>query len=367
MNNIEEIALAILNTLSDHHYESYIVGGYVRDKILGITSNDIDICTSATPKEIMEIFPNTSSPNYGSININYKNTNFDITTFRKDIKYKDNRTPVKIRYIKSIKRDLKRRDFTINTLCIDKKGKIRDYLNATPDLNNHVIKTVGNPKHRLKEDSLRILRAIRFATILDFEIEKNTKLYLQKYGYLLENLSYQRKKEELDKIFMSKNKEKGITLLIDLGLSEYLKLPKLNNIVPCSDLLGIWAQLDVDDIYPFTKTEKEGIKKIKELLSLNTIDTYNLYKYGLYTSTVVSQIKKESISKLNKKYNQLPIKERKEIQINGEEILSILEKDKTLNLKLIIEDIEKKIVLGTLPNNKKEIKKYILKKYKTNC
>ena len=81
MNNIEEKALTILNILSDHNYESYIVGGYVRDKLLNIKSNDIDICTSATPKEIMEIFPNTSSPNYGSININYKNTNFDIINY----------------------------------------------------------------------------------------------------------------------------------------------------------------------------------------------------------------------------------------------------------------------------------------------
>ena len=171
MNKTEEKALKILDILHNNKHESYIVGGYVRDKLLNRESNDIDICTSATPKEIMELFPNTSSPNYGSINISYKNTNFDITTFRRDIKYQDNRLPIEIQYIKSIKQDLLRRDFTINTFCINKDGKVKDYLNATKDLKNKIIRTVGNPKDRLEEDSRRILRAIRFATILDFEIE----------------------------------------------------------------------------------------------------------------------------------------------------------------------------------------------------
>ena len=367
MNNIEEIALTILNILSDNHYESYIVGGYVRDKLLNIKSNDIDICTSATPKQIMDLFPNTSSPCYGSVNIIYKNTNFDITTFRKDIKYESNRNPVKIKYIKSIKKDLLRRDFTINTLCIDKKGKIHDYLNATPDLNNRIIKTVGNPKHRLKEDSLRILRAIRFATILNFEIDEKTKKYIKEYAYLLKELSFQRKKQELDKIFLSVNKARGIELLLELGIDEYLDLPKLKDIIPCSDLIGIWAQLDVDDLYPFTKPEKTGIKKIKELLSLDIHNKYNIYKYGLYISTVAYQIKGENISTLNKIYNDLPIKEKKEIQINGEEITTLLSKKSGEYLKKILEDIEKNIILGNLENKKEVIKTYILKKYKTNC
>ena len=184
MDKTEEKALKILSILNENNHEAYIVGGYVRDKLIGRETNDIDICTSATPKEIMELFPNTESPNYGSINIIYKNTNFDITTFRRDIKYQDNRLPVKIKYIKSHKKDLLRRDFTINTFCINKYGEIKDYLNATPDLNQRIIRTVGNPRYRLKEDSLRILRAIRFATLLDFDIEEKTKHYLTEYSYL---------------------------------------------------------------------------------------------------------------------------------------------------------------------------------------
>ena len=364
MEKIEEKAIKILNILSENHHEAYIVGGFVRDKLLNIKSNDIDICTSATPKEIMALFPNTSSPSYGSVNIIYKNTNFDITTFRKDIKYQDNRIPVKIKYIKSIRKDLLRRDFTINTLCMNKNGKISDFLNATPDLNNRLIKTVGNPKYRLKEDALRILRAVRFATILDFEIEEKTKYYLKEYAYLLEKLSYQRKKQELDKIFISVNKEKGIKILLELGLDKYLELPNLKDIIPCSDLTGIWTQLNVDDIYPFSKLERTQIKRTRKLLELDIHDKYNIYTYGLYTSTIAFQIKGESTSKLNEIYTSLPIHSKSEIKITGEEIAHLLNIEVGPYLKEILEKIEKNIVLGILNNDKKTLEKYVIKKYK---
>lgn len=364
MNKIEEKALKILTILHENGHESYIVGGYVRDKLIGRESNDIDICTSATPKQIMELFPNTSSPNYGSINIVYKNTNFDITTFRRDIKYQDNRLPVEIKYIKSIKKDLLRRDFTINTFCITKDGKIKDYLNATPDLSNKIIKTVGNPKDRLKEDALRILRAIRFATILDFEIEEKTKHYLTEYAPLLKNLSYQRKKQELDKIFISNKKEKGIKFLTELGIAEHLDLPNLKDINPCDDLIGIWTQLNVDDIYPFTKIEKQQMKKIRAILQQDLHNPYTLYTNDLYNLTVAYQIKNESISQLNELYQNLPIHSSKEIALNGKDIANLLNKSPGDYLKGIIIDLEKQILEGKILNQKEPIEQYIIANYK---
>ena len=283
---MEKQALKVLSILEENGYKAYIVGGYVRDKLLGIESNDIDICTSATPKEIKEIFKSSSSPNYGSVNITYKNINFDITTFRREIKYLDNRIPIKLKYIKTIKKDLLRRDFTVNTICMDSKGNILDMLNIMDDLDNKIIKTVGNPRYKLKEDALRILRAIRFATTLNFTIEEKTKHYLSSYSYLLKKISYQRKKQELDKIFSSLNREKGINLLIELGIDKSLNLTNLKKITPCPDLIGIWTQLKVDDIYPFTKNEKDQMKEIRKLLSLDIHDKYNIYKFGLYNSTV---------------------------------------------------------------------------------
>ena len=361
---MEEKALKILQILEENGYESYIVGGYVRDKLLGLVSNDIDICTSATPKEIKEIFKSSSSSNYGSVNITYKNTNFDITTFRKDIKYIDNRVPIKLKYIKSIKKDLLRRDFTINTFCINSSGKILDILNIKTDLKEKIIKTVGNPRYKLKEDSLRILRAIRFATILDFDIDEKTKHYIKSYSYLLKKLSFDRKKQELDKIFSSINKEKGINLLLELELDKPLKLSNLKKIIPCNDLLGIWTQLEVDELYPFNKNEKQQMQKIRELLEKDIKDKYNIYKYGLYISTVAYQIKKESITELNKLYKELPIESDKEINIKPSDIINLLNIEPDGLIKNIMTDIEEKIIFSKLNNNYEELKEYIIKKYK---
>ena len=356
-------ALKVLQLLEENGYEAYIVGGYVRDKLLGIESNDIDICTSATPKEIKDIFKSSSSPNYGSVNIIYKNTNFDITTFRHETKYLNNRIPIKLKYIKNVKKDLLRRDFTINTICIDSQGEILDMLNIKDDLENKIIKTVGNPKYKLKEDALRILRAIRFATILDFNIEEKTKQYIKNYSSLLKKISYERKRQELDKIFSNKNNKKGIELLINLGIDKNLSLPNLKKIHPCPDLIGIWTQLNVDNIYPFSKNEKEQMKKIRELLQKDIYDNYNIYKYGLYISTVAYQISKENISSLNETYKNLPIHNIKEIDLKPGEIPIIIGKEPGNYIKDIMEEIEKNIINKKLKNNYKDIKEYIIKKY----
>ena len=362
---MKEKALEVLKILYEHGYESYVVGGYVRDIILKRKTNDIDICTSATPKEILEIFDDVivSDMQYGSVVIAYKGYKFDTTTFRKEIKYEDNRKPVKIKYIKDIKKDLLRRDFTINTLCMDKDGNILDILNIRSDIDNKLLKTVGNPRYRIKEDSLRILRCIRFATILDFDIESETKHFLTKYSYLLKNLSINRKKEELDKIFLSKNKERGRKLLLELNLTNALDLDKLATITMCTDLTGIWCQLEVDNIYPFTKVEKEQMTKLRELLKYDKIDNYLLYKYGLYLCTVYAEIKGISRKKLSTMYSNLPILTRKDINITGEEISIILNKTPGKYIKDILDDIELNILNNNINNDKEEITKYIKDKY----
>ncbi|MGM9882482.1 MAG: hypothetical protein ACI31S_06570 [Bacilli bacterium] len=362
---MEDKALEILKKLNTSGYEAYIVGGYTRDYLLNRKTNDIDICTSATPKEILQLFDNVivSDMQYGSVVIAYKGCNFDVTTFRKEIKYENNRKPIKIKYIKDLKRDLLRRDFTINTLCINSKREIVDLLNVREDLDNKILKTVGNPRYRIKEDSLRILRCIRFATILDFEIEPKTKHFLSKYGYLLKDLSMNRKKEELDKIFSSKNKEKGRKLLIELNLVNHLNITKLNNIVMCTDLIGIWCQLEVDDIYPFTKAQKEQILLLRELLKYEELDNYLLYKYGLYLCTVYADIKGLSKRKLNTKYQSMPIQSKKDIAISSGDIPKILSKKPGKYIKEIMHDIELKILDNKLNNNYNEIKEYILDNY----
>ena len=360
-------ALKLLKEIDGKGFESYIVGGFVRDYLLGIESNDIDICTNATPKDIKEIFKDKCLPgdDYGSITVVIKNINYEITTFRKDIDYSDNRHPNEIKYIDSLEEDLLRRDFTINTICMDKDGYIIDHLGGKKDLDSKIIKTVGNSVDKFSEDSLRILRAIRFATILDFNLDEETYDAIKKTKELLSSLSYERKKEELDKIFTSPNFRKGIRLLIDLGLDKELKIPNLYKVLD-SDVtssVGIWSILNVGDIYPFNRNELDLIDNVNRVVELDNLNPSVLYKYGLYVNSVAGKIKKDDIKTITEAYNNLIIKSRKEIDITAEEIMAILNREPGEYLKEIYDDIEEEILYNRLENVKTSISKYIKDKY----
>lgn len=354
-------AIKVLNKLNDNGFKAYIVGGYPRDLVLNRESFDIDICTDATPKELKEIFKGSILPRveYGSVTVIYHKVRFEITTFRKDIKYENNRLPVKIKYINSLLDDLKRRDFTINTLCMDKDGNIIDLLNGRKEIQTKTIKMVGNPKYKLKEDALRILRAIRFATILEFDLDDNLKKYIKKYGYLLKKLSYYRKKEELEKMFLSQNAKKGIDLIIELKLDEPLELKNLDKIKIVPSIIGVWAQLDVINIYNFNNHEKEFIKQTKELLDKDILDNYNLYRYGLYISSIVAEIKDINKKTINQKYIDLPIKSRKEIDISTNDICDVLNKKHGPFLKDVFSNLENEILKNNLENKKEILLEYI--------
>ena len=250
-------AFRLLKEINDHSYEAYIVGGFVRDYLLGIESNDIDICTNATPKDIREIFNDKCLPleDYGSITVVIKGINYEITTYRKEIGYSDNRHPNEIKYINDLREDLLRRDFTINTICMDKDGNIIDYLDGKKDLGKRLIRTVGDSYTKFNEDALRILRAIRFATILNFNLDDDLKEAILKTKHLLKNISYTRKKSELDKIFNSPNFKKGIKTILDLGLDKELEISNLYKVLDSdvSSSIGIWSILNVSDKYPFNK------------------------------------------------------------------------------------------------------------------
>ena len=212
--------LKIINT----KYEAYIIGGYPRDLYMGNISTDIDIATNATKEELKELFKDYEivDRGFGSILLNYNNYQFEITTYRKEFNYTKNRFPEKIEFIKELKEDLQRRDFIINTLCIDENGEYVDLLGAKNDIDNKIIRCVGNSDLKISEDILRSLRAIRFATILNFELDDELKKSIKKYSYLIANLSDKRKKEELNKILNSGNKEYGISLLKELEINKHL-------------------------------------------------------------------------------------------------------------------------------------------------
>lgn len=359
-----DAALKILKIINDNGFEAYIVGGYSRDLILNRKCTDVDICTNATPKELKNIFKDSMLPKvqYGSVTVLYNKIRFEITTYRKDIKYENNRVPVKIKYINNLLEDLKRRDFTINTICIDASGSIIDLLNGKTELQSKTIKMVGNPKYKLKEDALRILRAVRFAITLDFKLDDKLKKYIVKYGYLLKSLSYYRKKEEMEKIFLSENALKGLQLIKELHLDKFLELSNIDNVKITSSTIGVWAQLDVENIYEFNNNEKTFIKQINELRSKELLDNLNLYHYGLYISTIVGEINGIDRIVINEKYNSLPIKNKKDIRVTASMICDVLNKKPGPFLSKIFNDLEYQILTNNLENNEDVLLEYIKSK-----
>ena len=358
-------SLKILGLIEKAGFKAYIVGGFPRDLYLKRNSADVDICTNATPKDLKAIFKDSMLPKeqYGSVTVIYNKIHFEITTFRKDIKYENNRLPVKIKYIDSLYEDLGRRDFLINTLCIDSSGNMIDLLNAKEDLDNKIIRTVGPARTKISEDALRILRAIRFATILNFSLDEELKKSIKKNANLLKKLSYHRKKEELDKIFSSMNASYGISLILELGLDIPLELNNLKEVVVTSNSIGIWAQLDVLDKYEFTNSEKELIKSINAFRKNYSFDNYILYKSDLYIASMAAEINHMDKKIITRKYMSLPIKNIKDIKINGDEICKVLNIKPSRIIKDILHDLEKEIIYNRLENEYDEIVKYIKNKY----
>lgn len=348
----------VLTKLIDNGYEAYVVGGYVRDYLLGITSYDIDISTIARPKDIIKIFElNNINDNYGSILIKDSSYSYDITTYRREISY-ENRKPETIEYIDSMEEDANRRDFTINALYMDIDGNIIDYHDGLTDIKNKTIRLIGS-FDRLIEDPLRILRAIRFSTTLEFTIEDKLVNYIRQNKELLRTLSYSRKKEELSKIFKNNNRIKGINLIKELKIDKELDISFNDNIVDVDNELGIWAQMSYSSNYVFTKQEKENIENIKKILKYGIVDDIVLYQYGLYISIIAGNILGIETSNISEIYKYLPIYKSKDINITGDDIMKLLNIEGSAIIKNIINDLEINILNRNLINDKESIIKYL--------
>ena len=358
---MKEIAQNILKKLEKNGYQAYIVGGFIRDYILNITSMDVDIITSATPKEIKSIFKDIILPreDYGALVLYIQDKKFEIMTFRKDIKYESNRKPSKIEYISSLFEDLKRRDFTMNTLCMNSKGEIIDLLEGKKDIEKRVIKAVFKDIDKeLTEDPLRILRAIRFATVLNFDIEENLSKSILRNKSYLKKLSYDRKRKELDLIFLSENVKRGIDLLTYFGIDVELEIYNLKDIKVSKDLLFTWALLDKSENYRFSKIEEQFIAKVNKYINKDIFDKKTIYEMGLYLTTLMAEykgIKKDEVFKIHSK---LKIRSRKDIDYNFEKINYLKEK-----VKFIIEEVENLIINDEIENDYQKINEYIISKY----
>lgn len=206
----------LIDTIYENGYEAFMVGGCVRDSILNLAPNDYDITTSATPQEIMNIFKDykiiDTGIKHGTVSIILNNNIYEITTYRIEGEYENNRRPKNVEFTSNIEEDLKRRDFTINAMAYNEQFGIVDKFNGLEDLQKRIIKTVGNPDERFEEDGLRMIRAIRFSSKLDFSIEENTLNSIYKNAYIIKNISIERINDEFTKTLVSNNPQNIILL-----------------------------------------------------------------------------------------------------------------------------------------------------------
>lgn len=355
-----EIAIEVLSRITSFGYLAFLVGGYPRNLYLQLEVSDVDICTSASFEELKKMWGSSlKEKKYGSFLLCYKGVSFEITTFRKESGYQKNRFPTKVEYTQDLFVDLKRRDFIINTLCIDVNGNFIDLLNAREDLENRIIRVVGDPEKKLKEDALRMLRAIRFATVLNFNLDPIIIEVIRENSHLVKNLSYFRKKKELDKIFSSAYVEYGLKLIKTCGLFDALEISNAENIVVTQNPIGVYSQLSMSPFYPFSKKERRKMTRIQQLLKMEHLTPCLLYQYGLSVCLVIADIKKIDQNVVIKEYMDLPIHKRKDLSISAEEICTIYNKEVGPYLKEVFSLLEKKILTGQLKNEKEEIKEFL--------
>tara|TARA_B100001996_G_scaffold366776_1_gene337803 strand:- start:106 stop:1461 length:1356 start_codon:yes stop_codon:yes gene_type:complete len=227
-----QAAKFIINELKNNGHEGYIVGGAVRDLCMNIEPDEFDISTSATPKEIQEIFKKTKpvGQSFGVVLVIIENMFFEVATFREDMEYLDGRHPVDVKYTKNPKIDVMRRDFTVNGLMLNPDtSEVIDFCDGIKDIKEGILRTIGAPKERFSEDNLRILRAIRFSNKYNLKIEEKTKKEIVNMSDNIINVSIERIREEFVKIITNKNPGEGVKLLSDYGLMKII-IPEIDDL-----------------------------------------------------------------------------------------------------------------------------------------
>ena len=208
-NNFKPESKTAIEILKSKGFEAFLIGGSVRDFVMGLPIGDIDITTNATPEEVKQVFADfrviETGIKHGTVTVLINNEPLEITTYRSEGTYSDNRHPDSVTFSKSLADDVVRRDFTMNGIAYDFDNGFCDLVGGLQDIKNHTIRCIGNAETRFNEDALRILRAMRFSAVLGFEIESETKNAIHKYKDLLKNISAERIREEFTKLICGKN------------------------------------------------------------------------------------------------------------------------------------------------------------------
>lgn len=369
-------AINILEKFNEAGYEAYFVGGCVRDYLLNDDFSDIDITTNALPDEVKQIFKKSidTGIQHGTVTILINGDSFEVTTFRIEDDYIDHRTPEKVEFVSDLKEDLDRRDFTINAMALDSKGKLYDYHCGEKDLRNKIIKTVNNPNERFFEDALRMLRAFRFSSKLGFEIEENTLKAIKNNAELIKFVSIERIVNEFRKLLTGKGNKRSLELLLDSKLNNYISfLDKISKIIDFSNYTfcqSLYILSNINDIsfekLKELKLSNKEIKQVKIYEKINKDFISNvpleiiLYNYDIedvaFIASYFKYCDKEDIEKI-----KLPIESFNDIAITSMEIISIIDKPAGPWIKEIIKKLEEDIILYKIDNTKKDILDFLIK------
>ena len=392
INNLPPIftvAFPVLKQLEQAGYEAYFVGGSIRDLILNRPIHDIDIATSAYPEEVKRLFPKTidTGIKHGTVTVLNDGASYEITTFRTESGYQDFRRPDHVTFVQNLAEDLKRRDFTINALAMNRTGEVIDLFNGLGDLQKHLIKAVGDPMKRFHEDALRMMRAVRFMSQLNFDLESQTKEAVSDLHQLLSKISVERIRDEFVKMGTGINSRDAFKIFLQTKLSE-----SVPDFAGKSDLLAIYPKLKFnpsmetslwsiiiillkisdDQIARFMRDWKnsnamtEKVRKIVALFDLisekspSDLELFNAGKDVLLNTIDVAHILGQPINSeaLVDRYTALPIKSMSELAVDGQFLIANGIKPGP-KLGQILNEIKQKVISGELANSKDDIQDYL--------
>lgn len=384
---IFEPARPVLQKIEATGYEAYFVGGCVRDTILGDPIHDIDIATSAYPSEIKQIFDRTvdTGIEHGTVMILDHGTGYETTTFRTESGYQDYRRPDHVTFVRSLEEDLKRRDFTINALALKENGEVVDLFDGIKDLKRHVIRAVGDPEERFHEDALRMMRAVRFASQLDFKIDGPTLRGIKENASLLQKIAVERIQVEFEKMFLGQKPAAGLNYFLNSGLYRYCpglaysanKLGALNRtFAGMKNINQVWAlvtyTLDLTNFADLTaflkswKTANDTIRQVKKILPLiealrwGQVSAWMLYKTGWEAFADANRVASVFNWQLpwpnaKEKYQSLPIKDARDLAINGQTLIKEAKIKPGPQLGKVLNQVTRAVVEGKLPNDKETL------------
>ncbi|WP_411738594.1 CCA tRNA nucleotidyltransferase [Peribacillus sp. S4] len=383
-------SVPILELIEEAGYEAYFVGGSVRDYILGRTINDVDIATSATPQEIKRIFPNTADIgiDHGTVLVITDMGTYEITTFRTESGYSDFRRPDAVKFVRSLTEDLQRRDFTMNAIAMDKTGKIIDPFNGKRDLAQKRIITVGNPHERFHEDALRMMRALRFVSQLDFELDQETFDSLKENAQNISEIAVERILVEFEKLAAGSNKIKAFSLLLESGLYQYLPLfsSKKDHLMDLLNLplhqlnaAEIWSIImihtkdqEIEEALRAWKLPLKTIRNVQRTIKLvkskepSAIDVFQAgHGITVQAAKVRAALNAGNVSdaeeNAHQRYNELIIKQISDLAVTGTDLLIWHQEKPGPWVKEYLEKILKAVLNEELRNDKEEIKRWLVK------